>query len=168
MHSNRLRFRRYTQDDFSFLESLVTDPEVIRYIGNGQVKDPVQTQLFFDRILHGYESGSGTGLLLLERKSDGLAIGHAGLVPQVVDSQQELEIGYWVAKDFWGAGYATEAACSLLEYGRKKLGRTRLISIIQPENLASIRVAEKIGMTCEKQTDFKGQRCSIYVVRTTR
>ena len=168
MQSNRLRFRRYTPADYPFLESLVRDPDVVRYIGNGQVKNTEETKNFLDRILLGYGAGSGTGLLLLERKSDGKPIGHAGLIPQMVDGNHELEIGYWVAKDYWGEGYATEAATTLLEHGLKNLGRTRLISIIQPKNAASIRVAQKNGMTCEKRTEFKGQPCSIYVVRTTR
>lgn len=168
MESSRLRFRRYTPDDYPFLEQLVSDPAVVQYIGNGQVKTPAETKQFFDRILHGYEAESGTGLLLVIRKSDGQPVGHAGLVPQIVDGNHELEIGYWFAKDYWGEGFATEAAATLREYGFKKLGRSRLISIIQPKNRASIRVAEKIGMSCEKHTDFKGHLCSIYVVRNTR
>ncbi|MBZ5503965.1 MAG: GNAT family N-acetyltransferase [Acidobacteriia bacterium] len=62
----------------------------------------------------------------------------------------------------WGRGYATEAAQSCLEYAFSSLGTERVIALVRPENLGSCRVAEKIGMTCEKVIFWRGYDHCIY------
>lgn len=160
--SERLVFRRYKDADIGFLAGLMADPEVMRFIGNGQTRDWTGAQAFLQRIYQMYDHGDDMGLQLLVRKVDGIRIGHAGLVPQTVDGVEETEIGYWLAREFWGQGYASEAALALRKYGEGQLHKTRLISLIQPGNTPSRRVAAKIGMTLEKEITRAGQDVCVY------
>jgi hypothetical protein len=84
-------------------------------------------------------------------------IGYCGLFyfPDI-DGQPEIEIGYRLARSAWGHGYATEAALSVRDFAVTTLGIKRLIAMIDPSNLASIRVAEKLGMRYEKEVMLEG------------
>lgn len=164
LQSDRLQFRVYTDEDFYFLWSLLADPEMIRYIGKGETRDRSKALEFLYWIYRSYKENPGSGLLLLTRKTDGKRIGHAGLVTQTIEGVNELEIGYWVAKEFWGQGYAKEAAKALRNYGLQQLGKNRLISLIQENNMASQKVAEHIGMTVEKKISLFGKNTYIYAV----
>ena len=86
-------------------------------------------------------------------KKPGKFIGRCGLLPWTIDGQREVEVAYTITQEYWGQGLATEAARGILEYGFEKLNLSRLICLIDPENIASQRVAEKIGMTLEKKVD---------------
>ncbi|WP_079479067.1 GNAT family N-acetyltransferase [Halobacillus salinus] len=162
IESRRLTFRKYNDDDFGFLWSLLSDQEMVRYIGKGQTKDEQDARDFWNWINSTYGRGPDMGLMVLENKQDLTLIGHAGLVPQTIDGVEELEVGYWISRDHWGNGYATEAAQTLREYGHRILGKERLISLIQPGNKASIRVAEKIGMDFDRGVDMDGIEVHIY------
>ena len=164
LQSDRLEFRTYTDEDFHFLYSLLSDPEMIRYIGKGQTRDKNGALEFLYWIYRSYKENPQGGLLLLVRKEDGRRIGHAGLVAQNIEGADELEVGYWVAKDFWGQGYGKEAAEALRDYGLQQLGRKRLISLIQPDNRASRKVAEHIGMTVEKEIVLSGKNVWVYAM----
>ncbi|RFU67036.1 GNAT family N-acetyltransferase [Bacillus sp. V59.32b] len=158
--SERLYFQPYEEKDFEFLFSLLSDPKMVQYIGNGQTRNGAKK--FLDWIYCTYEAGPDLGLMVLVRKEDNTPIGHAGLVPQVIDREEEIEIGYWIAQDYWGKGYATEAAKALRDHGINQLGKKRLIALIQPGNLASREVAKKIGMNCEKEIVLSGQHVCVY------
>jgi len=84
-------------------------------------------------------------------------IGYCGLFffPDV-NGQSEVELGYRLAKSAWGQGYATESARAVRDYAFATLGLKRLIAMIDPSNLASIKVAQKIGMQYEKDVIFAG------------
>ena len=77
--------------------------------------------------------------------------------------QEEVEIGYLFLRRFWGRGLATEAAIAVRDYGFA-LGYRRLVSIIDPGNLASRRVAEKTGFTLEKKVEKWGKKVCIYAI----
>lgn len=164
LQSDRLEFRSYKDEDFHFLWSLLSDPEMIRYIGKGQTRNRSEALEFLYWIYRSYQQHPHHGLLLLVRKSDGRRIGHAGLVVQTIEGIAELEVGYWVAKEFWGQGYAKEAAVTLRDYGLHQLGRSRLISLIQQENRASQKVAQYIGMAMEKEIDLAGKKVHVYAI----
>ncbi|MBN9654100.1 GNAT family N-acetyltransferase [Halobacillus sp. GSS1] len=162
VETERLSFRKYEDGDFPFLLSMVTDPETVSYIGNGKVKSDKGAVEFLQWIYRTYKTSQNHGLHVLVRKADGVKIGHAGLVPQSMAGKQELEIGYWISRQYWGHGYATEAAAALLKQGKRE--RDRLISMIQSGNTASQRVAEKIGMVKEKSVVLGGKDVWIYTV----
>ncbi|KGX90160.1 GNAT family N-acetyltransferase [Pontibacillus marinus] len=164
LESNRLNFRKYKDHDFDFLFSLLSDPEMMRHIGEGKTRDRKGTKRFLDWIYNTYEIGTDKGLMVLEDKDDNTPIGHAGLVPQKIEGVEELEIGYWISREYWGKGYATEAAKSLLDYGQNHLQEERLISLIQRENKASKSIANKLGMRLEKEIKLNGQNVCVYSI----
>lgn len=160
--SQRLIFRSYEQEDIDFLFSMLNDSETMQYIGNGNTRNMEQALTFLEKIQDHYKQNREFGLKLLIHKEDGVLVGHAGIVPQQIDGQDELEIGYWIAKEFWGNGYATEAASALLTRGVNQLGFTRLISLIQPDNTRSSRVAIKNGAELEKEIILNEKAVSLY------
>ncbi|WP_083249214.1 GNAT family N-acetyltransferase [Bacillus solimangrovi] len=164
MNANRILLRQYTDDDFDFLFSLLSDPKVVQFIGSGQTRDKEGAERFLEWIYSTYKVSSDLGLRVIVRKDDNIPIGHAGLVPQIVDSKQEVEIGYWIAREYWGQGYATEAAKTLLDYGVEQLKYQRFIALIQPGNIASSNVAQKLGMHLEKEIILSGQDVNVYTI----
>jgi RimJ/RimL family protein N-acetyltransferase len=83
-------------------------------------------------------------------------IGYCGFIVQNVDEKEELEIGYRLDPAYWGRGIATEAARAVRDHAFNGLQLPRVISLVHPDNIASRRVAEKNGMTPEKETVFRG------------
>lgn len=164
IQTDRLLFRRYSDEDFDFLHSLTADPEVMQYIGNGKTRDRDGSLHFLYWIYKGYKADPALGLMLLVRKEDGKPVGQAGLVPQKVENKDEIEVGYWISRDFWGLGYATEAAKALRDYGLYTLKKARLVSLINPANTASRKVAENIGMALEKESRFSEQTIYVYAI----
>lgn len=164
--SERLLFRPYDNHDLMFLHSLLSDPEEVRFIGNGRTRDEEGAQRFLDWIYAAYKVDPRLELMVLTRKKDHVKIGHAGLVPQTVDGTREIEIGYWVARSYWNNGYATEAARALFHYGQTNCGIKRFIALIQSGNTISQKVAEKIGMKCEKKITLTGKKVKVYSIET--
>lgn len=162
MESERIQFRPYTMADLDFYAALVADPQVMRYISDGSTRTRQEAEERLRQIIGRYGQGTGTGLMLLVRKEDQVPVGHAGLVEQNVEGAAELEIGYWIAPAYWGQGFATEAAAALRDEGLQR--RSRLISLIQPGNLGSAKVARRIGMTHERDVDFKGTLVGLYSI----
>lgn len=160
--SARLEMRMYHDADFEFLCSLLSDPQVVRFIGDGNTRNRSQAYEFLYWIYRSYKEDLTTGLRLLVRQEDGKPVGHAGLVRQTVDGVEELEVGYWIAPHYWGMGYAKEAAAALRDYGIKQLGKNRFVSLIQPDNLASRKVAQSIGMDFEKALRIGGKEVFVY------
>lgn len=160
--TKRLELRKYRDEDFEFLRSLLSDPQVVRFIGNGETRNRSEAYEFLYWIYRSYKESPETGLRLLVRQEDGKPVGHAGLVWQTVDGAEELEIGYWIAPQYWGMGYAKEAAAFMRDYGIEQLGRKRFVSLIQPENQASRKVAASIGMGFEKALMMGGKEVFVY------
>ncbi|SDC06386.1 Protein N-acetyltransferase, RimJ/RimL family [Terribacillus halophilus] len=163
MHeTKRLFIRPYMTEDLPFLESLVSDPRVVRYIGNGKPRTKEGARLFFNWNL----SHQPLGLQVLIEKETGKPIGHAGLVPQEVDGVMELEIGYWIAPNHWGKGFATEAAAAFKDIA-STLGSKRVIALIYPDNTASCKVAEKLGMQVWKTIERHNKQVLVYAKENT-
>ncbi len=166
IETQRLYLRAYEDQDEDFLKAMLTDPDMVRFIGNGSIKDSKQTRDFLNRIYQTYEQNPDFGLKVLMRKEDQTPIGHAGLIPQKVDHKEELEIGYWIYRPYWQRGYASEAAEALKQYAFQYDITNRLIALIQPGNTGSIKVAEKIGMSLEKEIIHSGKDVYVYVIHS--
>lgn len=164
LETQRLGFRPYTKQDLDFLTSMTSDPSTMQYIGDGAILDKAKTIEKLEKFMSRYGEGEGIGLMLAVRKEDGVPVGHAGLIPQIIEGTPETEVGYWISSDFRGQGYASEAAMGWRDYGFDVLGKQRLVSIIKFENLASIGVARKNGMSYEKAITFSGQHAALYAI----
>lgn len=164
IQTERLSFRRYRDGDFRFLQSLLANPEVVRFIGNGNTRNRDEALEFLYWIYRSYQETPDIGLRLIVREGDNQRIGHAGLVSQLVDGAEELEIGYWIAPEFWGQGYAKEAAAGIRDYAIGELGKKRMVSLIQPGNEASKKVARHVGMSLEKEITIGRKNVCVYAL----
>jgi [ribosomal protein S5]-alanine N-acetyltransferase len=155
LNTERLILRYFHILDSEAMFRIFGDAEVMRY-GNGvQSREWVRDWLR-NCIEHDYQSW-GFGPYAVIEKSDGNVLGYCGLFYfSDIDGQAEIEIGYRLARSAWGKGYATEAALAVRDFAFTSLGIQRLIAMIDPANVASIRVAEKIGMNYEKEIMFEG------------
>ena len=159
----RLILRKFNESDVDSLLGFRGDPEVMRFsITKAETREDIQSK-YLPSCLRRY-SRDGFGQWAVVRKSDGLCAGECGICAQVVDGERKFEISYRMRRDCWGMGLATEAARACREYGFKTAGLRSLISIIETENAASIRVAKKMGMTLEKRASFRGIPVLIYSV----
>jgi RimJ/RimL family protein N-acetyltransferase len=161
LETERLILREMTADDVDDLALILSDPETMRYYP--QPLDRRGVEEWIERNLERYERyGYGKWAVIL--KSERKLVGDCGLAVQEVDGVEELEVGYLFNKNYWGRGLATEAARGCMEYAFGQLGRRRIISMIRPENLPSRRVAERNGLTIEKEAFWKDYRHYIYAI----
>jgi [ribosomal protein S5]-alanine N-acetyltransferase len=121
-------------------------------------------KIIFAHILHTYEE-PGYGFYAVELNSVGKVIGQCGLLQQDLAGQTEVEIAYKLLPQYWNRGLATEAAQAIRDYGFRRFGFPRVISIVHPNNLGSQRVCEKNGMTRVMDTSWHGiEQMYIYAV----
>ena len=141
--TERLAFREMNQDDFLDLAEMLQNPKVMYAYEHDFSNSDVQEWL--DRQIGRYRD-YGFGLWAVISKTSGVMVGQAGLTMQPYRNKDVLEIGYLLKKEFWHCGYAREAAEGCKRYAFEQLKRDRVSSIIKSDNLASIRVAESIGI----------------------
>jgi [ribosomal protein S5]-alanine N-acetyltransferase len=153
LETARLILREMEPEDAGFIGSLLADPDVMRFYPRRYVEEGADP--WIKRQVKRYET-DGHGLWLLLARDGGAPVGQAGLVMQEVEGTREAEIGYMVQRSSWGWGYATEAASAIRDHAVERLCLARLISLIHPENVASQRVAIKLGMNRERRTLLHG------------
>ena len=149
----RLRLREFTRsdEDMEDLYRLESDPRVMRYIGLGVARSREQVRGFLDRIIEGYARYPGLGMWMAHCRGTGNFIGWFELGP--LADTDEIEVGYRLLPEYWGIGLATEGGAALRDHGFSKLGLSRIVGIAHPDNGASRRVLEKIGLKFERM-DF--------------
>ena len=162
----RLILRQLTLDDADNLAAIYADPVVMRFLGSTYTRGSTK-QWLEERVFKCYEQ-RGWGLWATIYKMDNKLIGRCGLIPQLVHGQEEVEIGYLLAKEYWSMGLATEAACISRDYGFEKLQANRLISLIDPDNIASQKVAKKVGLTYKKDTYMWNKTVRIYAMQAKK
>jgi RimJ/RimL family protein N-acetyltransferase len=145
--SARLTFRRMSESDLDDMARLLGDDVVMAHYPRPRTRDGALTWIRWNE--RGY-ARDGMGLWILEDRA-GEFVGDCGLTWQTVDGTEELEVGYHVLPQRQGEGLASEAAAACLAFARG-LGKRRVIAIIRPDNQPSRRVAEKIGLTLDRET----------------
>ncbi|MEU8522643.1 GNAT family N-acetyltransferase [Streptomyces sp. NPDC048577] len=150
----RLLLRRWTDDDLVPMAEINADPEVMRWIGDGSVRDLEQTAEDIERWEEEWDD-EGFGLFAVELLGSGELIGFTGLsvpdfLPEVLPA---VEIGWRLGRPFWGQGYASEAAHAALEFALQDRGLDRVISIAHISDTASENVMRKLGMTSVRETE---------------
>ena len=145
LETERLILRMWRNADFEEYAELCADPEVMRFLG-GKVFDRTEAwRQMASMIGHWYLRGYG--IWVVEEKDSGRLAGRIGCINP--EGWPGFEVGWTLKREFWGKGYATEAGRRALEYGFNELDKPHIISLIHPENRASIRVAERLGETLE-------------------
>jgi RimJ/RimL family protein N-acetyltransferase/class 3 adenylate cyclase len=163
LETERLILRAPVPEDAEPLAPMYADPEVMRYLGDGQTLTREQTARSVERMIKGWQA-DGFGLFTTVRKEDGVVIGRVGLIvwnPETwqttrlsAEGPKELEVGYTIGKPYWGNGYATEAAAASRDFALQKLDAQRLIALIIHGNDASENVARKLGFEYERDIRF--------------
>lgn len=161
LSTERLRLRQLREDDLDAYAALNADPEVMRYIGAGQPRPRDEAWSAMARLL-GHWQLRGYGMYAVEERTTGHLIGRLGL--HRPEGWPGLEIGWLIARDHWGHGYAPEGARTVLHEAFRRLAVPRIISLIHPANQASIRVAEKLGERCTGTVEVLGQEVLLYAV----
>lgn len=164
--THRLILRAFRDDDLDAYAEMCADADVMRYLGEGKTLSRADAwrQLAF---FVGHWQLRGFGLWALEEKASGRFIGRAG--PLQPEGWPGFEVGWTLARGSWGKGYATEAAREALRYAFEELDRDHVISIIRPDNLPSIRVAERLGERLEGEVEsFFGSPALIYGIHRPR
>lgn len=163
LETERLILRHLIPEDLDALFALYRDPEIRRYFPEG-VLTLEETREELEWFLNGHPRHPELGLWVTIHKETGRFIGRCGLLPWTIEGQEEVEIAYLLDKAFWHHGFATEAALGIFHYGFEKLHLARLICMIDPENIASQRVAERIGMTFEKRVEeYEGDKMLFFI-----
>jgi [ribosomal protein S5]-alanine N-acetyltransferase len=185
IESDRLVLRRIAADDLDYFTRLHADPEVARYIGRGPPRSAEESRAWLQDSLESYRALE-LGQLAVERKSDGELIGRCGLTdlavemhpanvaipkawfqrthaPTGVELKFERELGYSFDRSCWGQGYASEAARRVFEYVRDALGKVRIISIIHPDNVRSLRLAQRFGVQREGSVEVVERTFHVFV-----
>jgi ribosomal-protein-alanine N-acetyltransferase len=162
IETSRLVLRQFAWADVEALAAILSDPETMRYYPAPFTREGVEEWIERNRKRYAIDRH---GLWAMILKSSGELIGDCGLIRQKIDGIEEVEISYHVRRDLWRQGLASEAAEACRDYGFARLSVDRLISLIRPENLASRRVAEKIGMNLWKQALWRELPHCVYVIR---
>ena len=160
LETNRLFLREFSILDAHNLFELNNDPQVIRYTGDIAFDWVKDAEDFIKNYTHYKKYGFGRWAVI--QKSDSQFLGWCGL--KFSTDIDEVDIGFRFHKRFWNQGFATEAASSCLEYGFQKLNLTSIVGRAMKENLSSILVLEKIGLTFDKSFDFDNNQGVIYKI----
>ena len=161
LETPRLRLVPWHHEDWHELRPIARDPEVMRYISEGQPLPDEQVQEFVSRQVRHFAERNFCMWKLLAKPAWEF-IGFCGLQP--LDGTPEIEIGWWLARAWWGKGLATEAAREALRDGFERAGLARIVAVARAENRASIRIMEKLGMSFERTTHHRGVPVKLYAI----
>jgi len=152
LETERLILREWCSDDFEPLAEFLADGDVMRYLSGKPLSRSDAWRSMATSIGHWHLRGHG--VWAVERKADNAFIGRIGLINP--EGWPGLEVGWTLGKPYWGQGYATEAAIASMNYGFLTQPVERLISVIDPRNVASQAVAQRLGET-------KGERRELVI-----
>ncbi len=161
LETERLVLRRLVPDDLPALHALYRDPVARRFFPDG-TRTLEQTREELEWFLQGHPRHPELGLWATVERATGTFLGRCGLLPWTIDGVAEVELAYLIDPRRWGEGLATEAARAIVRHAHAALELDRLICLIDPENVASLRVAEKVGMRFDRHHVDEHGPCAMY------
>lgn len=159
--TSRLILRAFTEEDIDPLHNILGEEDVLRYFPNPNPPSREKVEKLISARLDHWEE-HGFGWWAIEPRSKKQLIGWSGLL--FLPETEEVEVGYLLDKAFWGKGLATEAAQACLQYGFKDFDMQSIVAIVHPENVASQRVIEKLGMSFVDEARYFGMDCHRYSI----
>ena len=154
LETPRLVLREFTHGDDGFLLRLLNEPSWLRFIGDRGVRTLEDARRYLDDGPRRSQAKNGFALWCVDLKGAG-PIGMCGLVLR--DVLPGPDVGFAFLPEAWGKGYAVESAAAVLDHARDVLGMVRVLAITNPDNEASIRVLERIGMGCDGTIRLPGE-----------
>jgi ribosomal-protein-alanine N-acetyltransferase len=142
------------------MHRILNGPDVLKYFPGPQTVTEVQVDRMIGRILTHWQEHD-YGLWAVEQRTTGALLGRCGL--QRITETDEVEIDFILAPASWGQGFATEAGQASLKFGFEQLNLAEVVGIVHPENLASQRVLQKLGMQFAEATEYFGMAVHRYV-----
>ncbi|HEY9633092.1 MAG TPA: GNAT family N-acetyltransferase [Coleofasciculaceae cyanobacterium] len=161
IETRRLQLRHFTPNDADELYRIYSYPDLFKYMPNQQPLLWEQTRIVIDSLIESWQRHRFGVWAVIYKKNQEL-IGHCGL--KFLDNTLEIQMGYLLLKSYWGIGLGTEAAGVALKYGFEEASLERIVAIAKPENIASRRVMEKVGMKYEKNAHFYGNDVVYYSI----
>lgn len=158
----RLTLRWFEPDDLDALAAIHNDPEVVRYVGGAERWAGGRAADRLAEYIAEYGRFGFSKWAVIVRATGALA-GRCGPVVDTIDGREEIELGCALGRAYWGAGYATEVMTAALEHCFSVLGRSRVVSLVDPANVASQRLAPRLGMRHERDVEWRGRRMRLYV-----
>lgn len=151
IETQRLRLRHFTPNDADELHRIYSNPELFKYMSNEKPLLWEQTRTVINSIIESWQHYNFGVWALVDKRNQKL-IGHCGL--KYLENTLEVQIGYLLLKSYWGRGLGTEAASAVLKYGFEVANLPQIVAVAKPENIASRRVLEKVGLKYEKDAYF--------------
>jgi RimJ/RimL family protein N-acetyltransferase/GrpB-like predicted nucleotidyltransferase (UPF0157 family) len=161
LETPRLLLREMTRDDLDFVATMMAHPDVSHFYERQFTR--AASEEWLQRQLNRYRR-DGHGLWLVVERTTGEPVGQVGLLMQEVECERHPEIGWLLHRPYWGRGYATEAAAATRDAAFARWGFDHVISMIRPVNVASRRVAARIGETRGRRAAFHGFEHFVYSV----
>ena len=158
--TDRLEIRRFLEKDTERYVSIMTNPDVYRYLGSGSGVSEEGVVKLMDHFESIFEQGYGVFAVI--EKASGEVIGHCGIRP-IPDGRIELLYAY--CPSAWGKGYATEAGKAVLAYGKENFNLNEIIAMSYPQNPGSIGVIKKLGFEPIGQEEHFGNMLEVYVLQ---
>ena len=152
LETERLSLRWMTLDDAEFIMRLVNEPSWLEFIGDKGVRSLDDARNYLRTGPMDLYARYGFGHYLVERRTDGLAIGMCGLIKR--DTLPDVDLGFAFLPEHWGKGYAFEAGAAVLEHGYRQFGLQRIVAITSPHNESSIKLLERMGLRYEGLIDL--------------
>jgi RimJ/RimL family protein N-acetyltransferase len=159
LRTERLLMRGWLYDDFDRWVEVLSDPAVGAGLSKPQGMTPHEAWLDMS-VMAAHWVLRGFGHWVLEEQGSGQLVGRAGLYHP--PDWPRMEVGWTVAREHWGKGYALEAGSAACTWAHEQLGATHVVSLIKPDNAQSIRVAEKLGATLEGRHQTRGFDLLVY------
>ena len=148
LETPRLELRRFSAEDAAFILELLNDPSFLRYIGDKGVRNTADACEYIRSGPEASYERFGFGLYLVALKESGEKIGMCGLLKR--ETLEDVDVGFAFLPCFWAKGYAIESASAVLAHARDDFGLDRVVAITSPDNVASIKLLEKLGFRFER------------------
>jgi ribosomal-protein-alanine N-acetyltransferase len=165
LETPRLILRPFREEDVDLLSGLMANQYFMRFSLGVYTRE--QTIGFLEKLLV-WQNANKPSLFAAVLRRNEMLLGYCGFYHQHIDDVDEIEVGYRMHPDYWNQGLATEAAHVVRDHAFRDLKLSRVISLIHPENIPSQRVAEKIGMSLEKQTIYRGFLTNVFFLSRAR
>lgn len=165
LETARLRLRELIPADAAFMLALLNSPAFLRYIGDRKVRSLADAERYLrDGAIAAY-AHDGFGMYAVERRSDGLLVGVCGLVRR--PGLDDVDLGFAFLPEHCGLGYGSESASAVLHHARRTFGLARVVAIVVHDNLASIRLLERLGMAYERDVQLPHDPQPLMLYATT-